>query len=76
MKKSLEIISIFLFVGSLVVGCSNNNNPQQSSSSKPEEKNYEGRIKSAEFTVLDLTNGITNVDDPRYYEDCKSIDAY
>lgn len=72
MKKSIKTISLLLLVGFLV-GCSKNN---QNSSHSSEEQGYKDRIKIMDFSILDVTSGITNSNDPRYFEDAKPIDYY
>ena len=77
MKKGLRILSVLFLVGCMS-GCATNNQEKQSNPSSSEGKNYDGRIKTMDFSVIDLTNCVAHSNDPRYIsdQDSKPVDAY
>ena len=82
MKRTLQILST-IFVLGCVVSCSSGKTSVNSEPSVYEESmeiyepsKYEGRIKSEDMTIVDITGGITSANDPRFYDDTKPIDAY
>ena len=72
--------AFFLSVVGILCLSSCNKNKQNEDKKEPdtqqEENKYKDRIKSEDFTILDISNTLINTDDPRYYEDSKSIDTY
>ena len=79
MKRSLKVFSV-LFLLSCVTSCAANNidtsHIYEESFYEYDPGKYEGRIKSVDMTIVDITSGITHSNDPRYFEDSKPLDYY
>ena len=72
MNKRIKVVSLLMLVGCLI-SCSNNQNKPDSGEG---QQSYENRVQTTDFTILDLTSGITSPNDPRYFDDSKTIDYY
>ncbi len=86
MKRSLKVLSLtYMLVGLTACssgGSNSSSNISDASSASIESSvassvdPYQGRIKSAELTVVDIVDIPFRGDDPLYYEDPKPIEAY
>ena len=68
MKEKLKLFSVILLVGTLV-SCA-------SGQGHDDPGKYEGRVKSVEMTIVNISDTLVDVNDPRNYEDSKPIEAY
>ena len=79
MKRLFNLI-IAIMITFCLVACNNDKTESTTKDTTLTEKQttteYEGRIKSLDFTVIDLTDCVTNANDDRFYQDSKSIDEY